>query len=95
MDSIRAEVTGRHPDGGIEPLGLSIAKVAEITSESPWQVKQKLRDGTYKAKKSGRRTIIIYQTVKAAWNNLPNATFKAPTPRKRRHEHEHLNTVKT
>ena len=48
MDSIRAEVTGRHPDGGIEPLGLSIAKVAEITGESPWQVKQKLRNGTYK-----------------------------------------------
>ena len=82
-------------ESGIEPFGLSIAKVAEITGESPWQVKQKLRNGTYKAKKSGRRTIVIYQTVKAAWENLPDATFKAPTPRKRRHEPEDLNTVNT
>jgi hypothetical protein len=71
-------------EGGpsIEPLGLSIKKTAEITGESPWQVKEKLRNGTYKAKKSGRRTIVIYQTVKAAWASLPDATFK---PSKRRH----------
>lgn len=72
---------------GIEPLGLSIKKTAEITGESTWQVKEKLRNGTYKAKKSGRRTIVIYQTVKAAWDSLPDAVFK---PSKRKHEHQDL-----
>lgn len=67
--------------GFIKPFGLSIKKVAEITGESQWQVKEKLRNGTYKAKKSGRRTIVIYQTVEAAWKSLPDATFK---PLKRR-----------
>jgi hypothetical protein len=73
--------------GYIKPLGLSIKKVAEITGESQWQVKEKLRNGTYKAKKSGRRTIVIYQTVEEAWERLPDATFKRL---KRKHERENL-----
>jgi hypothetical protein len=73
-------------EGGMPPLGLSIKKVAEITGESTWQVKEKLRNGIYKAKKSGRRTIVIYATVKAAWDRLPDAKFQ---PLKRKHA-EHL-----
>jgi hypothetical protein len=75
-----------HESGGqgLKPLGLSIKETAAITGESQWQVKQKLRDGTYKAKKSGRRTIVVFQSVEDAWNSLPDATFKAPT--KRKHE---------
>ena len=86
-----------HESGGqgLKPLGVSIKQAAEITSESQWQVKQKLRNGTYQAKKSGRRTIISYASIEAAWHGLPDATFKAPTPRKRRHAHEDLNTVNT
>lgn len=64
-----------------EPLGLSIADVAAMTSELQWTVKQKLRSGVYRAKKSGRRTIIIYQSVKEAWANLPEAEFLAPRRR--------------
>lgn len=69
---------------GLKPLGLSIKETAAITGESTWQVKQKLRNGTYKAKKSGRRTLVIYETVRAAWDNLPDATFK-PLRRKQQH----------
>jgi hypothetical protein len=68
---------------GLKPLGLSIKETAAITAESVWQVKQKLRGGTYKAKKSGRRTIVTYASVEAAWNRLPDATFKKPSNRKR------------
>jgi hypothetical protein len=83
MDSIGREITGRRPGrGGIEPLGLSIRQTAEITGESEWTVKQKLRNGTYKAKKSGRRTIIVYQSVVAHWNSLPDAKFCKPLRRK-------------
>jgi hypothetical protein len=64
-----------------EPLGLSIADVAAMTGESAWTVKQKLRLGIYKAKKSGRRTIIIYQSVKEGWESLPEAKFLPPTRR--------------
>jgi hypothetical protein len=68
--------------GHIKPLGLSVKETAKITSESEWQVKERLRRREYKAKKSGRRTIIIYQSVEDYWNSLPDATFK-PSKRKR------------
>jgi hypothetical protein len=82
-------------EGGIKPLGLSIKKTAEITSESEWQVKERLRRREYRAKKSGRRTIVVYESVEDYWNSLPDATFKAPAPRKRKHEREDLNTANT
>jgi hypothetical protein len=86
----------REFEGGdsIKPLGLSIKKTAEITSECEWQVKERLRRGEYKAKKAGRRTIIIYQSVEDHWNNLPDATFKPPSKRKR-NEQEKLATIRT
>jgi hypothetical protein len=62
-----------------EPLSLSIAKTAELTGESEWTVKQKLRSGVYKAKKSGRRTLISYESIKTAWADLPAAKFSPPT----------------
>jgi hypothetical protein len=65
----------------VEPLGLSINDTATVTAESVWTVKQKLRDGTYRAKKAGRRTIVIFASVKAAWETLPEATFMAPKNR--------------
>jgi hypothetical protein len=68
----------------LQPLGVSIRQCSELTSESEWQVKEHLRNGEYKAKKSGRRTIIIYASVVHHWRNLPEATFK---PLKRKHPH--------
>jgi hypothetical protein len=64
-----------------EPLGLSINDVAKMTGESSWTVKHKLRLGIYKAKKSGRRTIIVYSSVKQHFANLPEAKFLPPTRR--------------
>jgi hypothetical protein len=73
----------------LKPFGLSIKKVAEITGESPWQVKEKLRRGIYRAKKSGRRTVVTFESVEAAWNALPDAKFK-PSKRHKHTEHEEL-----
>jgi hypothetical protein len=67
------------PKTTLEPLGLSIDECATVTGESTWTVKQKLRAGVYEAKKSGRRTIITYESVKRAWASLPTATFLPPT----------------
>jgi hypothetical protein len=65
----------------LEPLGLSIKKTAEVTGESEWQVKAKLRAGRYRAKKSGRRTIIIFSSIKADVEALPDAKFAPPRRR--------------
>jgi hypothetical protein len=56
----------------IEPLGLSVDQTAEITGESTWRVYEKIRDGRYRAKKSGARTIVDFQSVKAAYAELPD-----------------------
>jgi hypothetical protein len=56
----------------IEPLGLSVNATAEVTGESTWQVYKKIRDGTYRARKAGARTLVDFQSIKAAYNNLPD-----------------------
>ena len=65
-----------------DDLGWSIKKTAEKTSESEWKVKQKLRAGVYRAKKSGRRTIILPESVEANFRNLPDAQFAPPRQKK-------------
>jgi hypothetical protein len=65
----------------IEPKYLSIADVARFTSESPWTVKSKLRHGIYRALKSGRRTLVEFETVKRHLATLPPAKFAQPVPK--------------
>ena len=66
----------------IEPVLVSIHDAADYTGESEWTVKQRLRDGVYKAKKSGRRTLIIFDTIKNYVATLPDAKFAPPAARK-------------
>jgi hypothetical protein len=66
----------------VEKLGGSINEVADLTGESPWKVKEKLRNGTYKARKSGRRTIVELSSVHEAWKKLPVAKYAPPRTRK-------------
>lgn len=60
-------------------IAWSIKQAAEATGESQWTVKQRLRAGVYKAKKSGRRTLVMPDSVRAYVASLPDAIFKAPT----------------
>jgi hypothetical protein len=62
----------------IEPELVSIADAARYTGESEWTVKHRLRLGIYKAKKSGRRTLVIFATVKTHTKSLPDAMFAPP-----------------
>jgi hypothetical protein len=66
----------------IEKLAGSIKEIADATGESTWTVKDKLRRGVYRGRKSGRRTLVEFASVKEAWLDLPEARF-AP-PRRRR-----------
>jgi len=68
----------------LEPLLVGIAEAARLTGESEWQVKDKLRRGRYKAKKSGRRTLVWFWSIKADVANLPDATFAPVRPRAKR-----------
>jgi hypothetical protein len=72
------EVEVQITNSGIEPAYLSIAEAAIYTAESPWTVKDKLRRGIYKAKKSGRRTLVDVASVKAHLADLPDAKFAKP-----------------
>jgi hypothetical protein len=53
----------------------SIAEVSRHTGESQWTVKDKLRRGVYLGKKSGRRTLVVVESVKKHINELPDAVF--------------------
>jgi hypothetical protein len=64
-----------------DELGWSIEDTSRRTSECTWTVKQRLRAGEYKAKKSGRRTIVIPSSVRAYFAGLPDAHFAPPRQR--------------
>lgn len=68
----------------IEPLTISIKTTSDATGESPWSVKNHLRNGVYRAVKSGRRTLVVYASVKERMANLPAAKFAPPRQRSRR-----------
>jgi hypothetical protein len=61
--------------GSWDSLTDSIGEVARRTGESQWTVKDKLRRGVYLGKKSGRRTLVIVDSVKKHINELPDAVF--------------------
>jgi hypothetical protein len=63
------------------PLFVSIDDAALLTAESAWTVKQRLRDGTYRARKAGRRTLVEYESILAYAMKLPAATFAPRRPR--------------
>jgi hypothetical protein len=68
----------------IEPLYVSIKIAADYTAESQWKVKERLRDGTYRARKSGRRTLVEFASVKEHAVKLPKAEFAPPHVRRQR-----------
>jgi hypothetical protein len=70
---------------GMAPIFVSIGDAALLTGESIWTVKQRLREGTYRARKAGRRTLIEYASVKTHAASLPAAQF-APARRQGRRD---------
>jgi len=70
-------------DKPIEPAFITIDEAAAYTGESRWRVNELLRAGTYLAKKSGRRTLVNFASVKERAANLPDARFAQPRKRNR------------
>jgi hypothetical protein len=65
----------------IEPLALTIRQVEKATSESRSQVYNRIGRGEYTAVKSGRRTLVLYDSVKRHIGSLPPARIKSPPAR--------------
>jgi hypothetical protein len=70
-------------DAPANPIFISVAEAARITAQSEWTVWDHLRNGRYRARKAGRRTLIEYSSIKQDADNLPVATFAAPRRRRR------------
>jgi hypothetical protein len=68
---------------GVEPAFVSIKFAAVYMAESQWTIKNRLRLGQIRARKSGRRTLIEFSSLKAMAQALPAASFAPVQPRKR------------
>jgi hypothetical protein len=66
---------------GIEPVACTIPRTSQITGESRSTVYGLVGEGVYEAVKSGRRTLIIYESIKRRFASLPRAVIKPPRPR--------------
>jgi excisionase family DNA binding protein len=69
------EVTRR----SLEPNFLSIVEAARYLGLGEFQVKQFLREEVLEAKKCGRRTLVVFESVKKFCETLPPAKFAPPT----------------
>jgi hypothetical protein len=79
---MRNEQTSGGAPAALEPAFVSIRAAAEFSGESEWTIKNELRLGNLKAKKSGRRTLIDFASVKRRAASLPDAKFAPPRRRK-------------
>jgi hypothetical protein len=68
-------------NGGLEPLAVTIEQTEKLTSESRSQVYNRIGRGEYTAIKSGRRTLVLFESIKRRIASLPRANIKPPPPR--------------
>jgi len=62
----------------MEPILLTLVDAGKISGMSRTRLFEELGKGTIAAKKSGRRTLIVYETLKSHIENLPPAVIRAP-----------------
>jgi excisionase family DNA binding protein len=62
----------------LEPLACTINEASRISGEPRTKIYSWLKTGKLKSKKSGRRTLILYESLKQAIADLPDAKFTPP-----------------
>jgi hypothetical protein len=62
-----------------EPFAVSIKQVAASEGCCPASVYVRLAKGEYRAVKDGKRTLVLWESVKARRATLKPAKFKAPS----------------
>jgi hypothetical protein len=71
-------------DNPIEPYAVSIRQVAASEGCCVSNVYERLKSGEYVAVKDGRRTLVLWESVKARRAKLQPATFGNQQPRQLR-----------
>ncbi len=56
---------------------LTIRELQDVTTDSRATICRKLRRGEYQAVKDGGKTLVLTESVKRRFNNLPAANFRA------------------
>jgi len=67
----------------LEPLALTIEQTCQVTNESKSAVYNHVASGEYEAIKSGRRTLILFASIKKRFASLPRVQLQRK-PRKAR-----------
>lgn len=62
----------------LEPLVVSVQEAERITGHGKTRLYEELAKGNIIAKKSGTRTLIIFNSLRKYIKALPNATFRKP-----------------
>jgi hypothetical protein len=70
------------PTSEFEPAFISIQDAATYMAESTWTIKNRLRLRQLRARKSGRRTLVEFASLKEFVQALPVARFAPPRQRK-------------
>jgi hypothetical protein len=65
-------------DQQLEPLSVTIHAASQITGEPRTKIYEGLKTGKLKAKKSGRRTLILYGSLQQYIADLSDAKFTPP-----------------
>ena len=63
---------------GREPIATPIPEASHISGLSRSEIYRRLASGDIRAVKSGRRTLILIDSLKAHLAKLPAASFRAP-----------------
>jgi hypothetical protein len=72
-------------DTELAPLTVTVEQAEHLTGESRSQIYNRIGRGEYQALKSGRRTLITYDSIKRRIAALPKAAIRPPKPRKPAH----------
>ena len=63
---------------GIQPLTVTISEAVRLSGLSRSELYRQLGAGHLRARKSGSRTLILWASLKAHVEALPQAEFRAP-----------------
>jgi excisionase family DNA binding protein len=67
----------------LEPIAVTVADACRISGLSRSEIYLRLADGSIKAVKSGRRTLVLVDSVREHLASLSAATFRAPKATRR------------
>lgn len=75
---VSRHTTERLAEPALEPIAAAIPRACHISGLSRSEIYRRLAAGDIRAVKSGSRTLILMDSLRAHLASLPPATFRAP-----------------